>query len=255
MMAKKKKRGEGYDWSTYKGTKPVHYTQIPDDWLDTLIPQLGEAEVRVLLCIGRHTYGWKKQWDEISLNQIAEDTGLSRTATNKALKALEEKGIINVERTTLSNGGAAPNRYAPRETAGTQGGSASQALGGSASQAPTRYSRTRDKDETKAFSSLINQIHQEFAPGENPQAIQTYLSRFPAALITKAAEITRAADNKHKPIAYMFGVLGRLVEQESYLPAAQRQAPELPELTSAEYQASLQALDRVKQQIERGGRP
>ena len=78
----KKKRGEEYDWARYKGAAPVHYTQIPDVWLDEVIPQLGEAEIRVLLCIGRRTYGWKKAWDQISLNQIMEDTGLGRAAAS-----------------------------------------------------------------------------------------------------------------------------------------------------------------------------
>lgn len=41
----------------------------------------------------------------------------------------------------------------------------------------------------------------------------------------------------------------RLVEQEVLQPLASQKADVLPELTNEEYQASLQALERVKQQV------
>lgn len=258
----KKKRGQDYDWSAWQGTDTLRWTQIPDDWLDTLIPQIGEAEVRVLLCIGRHTYGWKKEWDQISLSQIVQYTGLSRTAVNRAAKLLEEKSIIQVKRDTTADGGAAPNTYRPVEKI-KQGGSASSVLGGSASSVLTRDSRTRDNNENERPSvsssvnqdgktALIQEVAAELAPGEQPQAIATYLGRFPAALIKQAAEITREHSNTKKPIAYLYGVVQRLAEQEAVKPLAQQQADLLPELSEEEYQASLQALDRVKQQVNEG---
>ncbi len=256
---KKKRRGDKFNWSGWEGTDTLRWTQIPDDWLDVLIPELGEAEVRVLLCIGRLTYGWKKEWDQISLSEIVEHTGLSRSAANRGAKSLEEKGLVEVIRTTSPEGGAAPNTYKPAEKM-KRGGSASEELGGSASEEPTRDSRTRDKDENERLSSssqsilndkpaLLESLAIEFAPDEQPQAIVSYLGRFPEDLLNRAAEITRQSANAKRPVAFLYGTVQRLAEQEALAPLAQQRTDTVPELTEEEYQASLQALDRVKGQL------
>jgi len=250
----KKRRGDGFDWSEWKGTDTLRWTQIPDDWLDTLIPQLGEAEVRVVLWIGRQTYGWKKDWDQISLAQIVENTGLSMSAANKAAKSLEQKGIIEVKRTTAIDGGAEANRYRPIQ----MGGTASEEVGGTASEEVTRHSRTRDNNENEQPSvssgsipndkaQLLTALATEFAPNEQPQAIVSYLGRFPNGLLDQAAVITRQSANAKNPIAYLYGVVQRLAEQESVKPLARQRGEVLPELSEAEYSASLEALERVKQ--------
>ncbi len=94
---------EGFDQPTY--------TQVPDQFFDVLMTKLSEAELRVLLYIMRHTFGYKKDADPISFNQflhgivrkdgtvVDEGSGLkSPTHLSKALKSLEEKGIVEVRR-------------------------------------------------------------------------------------------------------------------------------------------------------------
>jgi phage replication O-like protein O len=85
-------------------------TPVPDEVFDLLLPQLNGAELKVLLYICRRTFGFKKQWDMISLNQIASGittrdgrvldrgTGLSKRHVQRALKHLEKKQIITVQR-------------------------------------------------------------------------------------------------------------------------------------------------------------
>jgi phage replication O-like protein O len=85
-------------------------TPVPDEVFDLLLPQLNGAELKVLLYICRRTFGFKKQWDMISLNQIASGittkdgrvldrgTGLSKRHVQRALKRLEERHIITVNR-------------------------------------------------------------------------------------------------------------------------------------------------------------
>jgi phage replication O-like protein O len=85
-------------------------TPVPDEVFDVLLPKLSGAELKVLLYICRRTFGFKKQWDSISLNQIASGittkdgrvldrgTGLSKRHVQRALKHLEEKQIITVQR-------------------------------------------------------------------------------------------------------------------------------------------------------------
>jgi phage replication O-like protein O len=81
-------------------------TQIPDVILDHWMAELSGAEFKVLLYIARRTYGFGKDSDAISLSQIANGitrrdgttldrgTGVSRMSVARALKVLEEQGII-----------------------------------------------------------------------------------------------------------------------------------------------------------------
>lgn len=99
------------DHFVFAGFDPPHYTQVPDDFFDALMTELIEAELRVLLYIIRHTFGYKKNADAISFNQflrgitkkngevVDKGSGLkSPTHLSNALKSLEEKGIIEVHR-------------------------------------------------------------------------------------------------------------------------------------------------------------
>ena len=116
--------------------------------------------------------------------------------------------------------------------------------------------KTNTKDPSLSFHStrhdkpaLIATIASEIGPNEPQQAIQTYLGRFSATLIARAAEITRANSQVTNPIAYLYGVIQRLQEQEATQTAAHQHVEVEPELTEEEYQVSLQALERVKQQL------
>ena len=71
--------------------------QTPNDLVDEWLPKLGEAEVKVLLVIFRKTFGWHKPKDGISISQLMEFTGLTRTNAIKAARSLAEKGLIKRE--------------------------------------------------------------------------------------------------------------------------------------------------------------
>ena len=132
------------NWSDFKGVprlpKP-QFTMVPDILFDMYLPALSDAELRVLLYIIRHTLGWKKDSDSISLTQLTEGLqkrdgtwqdygcGLTRrgvinairgtkateaTAQRKAAKAkpgLEAKGLISVVSVEGLNGAASVNIY------------------------------------------------------------------------------------------------------------------------------------------------
>jgi phage replication O-like protein O len=74
-----------------------NYTQISNDLLDNHLPNLGEAELKVLLVIMRKTIGWHKIRDKISISQLSSITGLLRETVIKAAKSLVEKHIITKE--------------------------------------------------------------------------------------------------------------------------------------------------------------
>jgi hypothetical protein len=81
-------------------------TQIPDIILDHWMAELSGAEMKVLLYIARRTYGFGKESDNISLNQMAggikrrdgtcldHGTGLSRSGVKAACNALIERGLL-----------------------------------------------------------------------------------------------------------------------------------------------------------------
>jgi phage replication O-like protein O len=108
----------------FRGFQSPTTTPIPDEIFDELMTDLTGAELKVLLYICRRTFGFKKASDTISLNQIADGittrdgrildygTGLSRRHVQRALKTLEEKNIIQVERRMDEAGINEINTYA-----------------------------------------------------------------------------------------------------------------------------------------------
>ncbi len=98
-------------------------TPTPDELFDLWLPQLTGAELKILLYIVRRTFGFKKDADAISLNQICEGittrdgrvldrgTGLCKTSAYKAIQRLEGLGLIDVERGQTHKGDSATNIY------------------------------------------------------------------------------------------------------------------------------------------------
>lgn len=77
-----------------KGFRPPEYTQTPNRLFDELLPQLGYAELKVLLCLFRATFGWHRPKATLSIKQIAKATGLSAHHTWDAGDALEKRGLV-----------------------------------------------------------------------------------------------------------------------------------------------------------------
>src|SRR6187200_1696292 len=91
----------------YAGFENPTTTPVPDVVFDQFLSRLGEAELKALLYIIRRTFGFKKDRDPISFNQFLRgiithqgrvlDQGCGikdRTTLSKALRSLEERGII-----------------------------------------------------------------------------------------------------------------------------------------------------------------
>lgn len=107
----------------YAGFPSTGTTAVPNDLFDMLAPNLSEAELRVLLYIIRRTYGFHKQADAISLNQLMHGitnhagkvldygTGLSKPAVLKGVKGLVEKNIIELDKGQKRDGRNDTNIY------------------------------------------------------------------------------------------------------------------------------------------------
>ena len=71
------------------------YTSIANEILESLSwMNLGAYEWRVLLCVIRKTYGWKKKTDWISLSRFSRETGLDRRHAHRAIKSLFSKRMV-----------------------------------------------------------------------------------------------------------------------------------------------------------------
>ena len=76
----------------------ISHTQVSNEFIDNWMAKLNPSAVKVFLAIARKTIGWHKETDAISLSQMQEMTGISRPGLLKALKELEEHGLISGER-------------------------------------------------------------------------------------------------------------------------------------------------------------
>lgn len=98
-------------------------TPIPDQVFDELLPRLTGNELKVLLYICRRTFGFKRESDNISLNQMLDGivkkdgtrldggVGLSKPTLLRALKSLREQEIILVEHRSSAARGNQPTNY------------------------------------------------------------------------------------------------------------------------------------------------
>jgi len=90
----------------FKGFTRPTYTISPNQIFDELLDILNGSELKVLLYIIRRTFGFKKESDNVSLNQIVNGikkkdgsmqdygTGLSKRSVQKAIIKLVEKNVI-----------------------------------------------------------------------------------------------------------------------------------------------------------------
>jgi len=70
------------------------FVPIPNAYIDRYLADLSGAEVKVLLAILRRTAGWRKESDEISIEQLQQMTGLARNSVRAGLRGLLERGLI-----------------------------------------------------------------------------------------------------------------------------------------------------------------
>lgn len=74
-----------------------NYTQCPNLFLDEHLPDMGYAEVKVVLAVIRQTFGWHKTKDQLSLSQLEALTGLSRRAVIDGVQAALKRGVLQRE--------------------------------------------------------------------------------------------------------------------------------------------------------------
>jgi len=69
------------------------FVPVPNACFEYLA-DLSGAELKVLLAILRKTTGWRKESDEISIEQLQQMTGLARNSVRTGLRGLLKRGLI-----------------------------------------------------------------------------------------------------------------------------------------------------------------
>ena len=107
----------------FKGFCRPNTTPTPDELFDVFLTELTHAELKILLYIIRRTFGFKKDVDSISLNQISNGivtkagkqldrgAGVDRRTAMRVVKQLENKGLITVVRRRTADGFNKVNNY------------------------------------------------------------------------------------------------------------------------------------------------
>lgn len=107
------------DW---QGFQEPRYTPVPDEVFDYWLDKLTGSQLRVLLYIIRRTFGFKKDADVITLEQMSEGivtkdgvrldagTGLHKVTCSKACSVLAELGLIVIQE-NWSGDERLPNTY------------------------------------------------------------------------------------------------------------------------------------------------
>ena len=108
---------------TFAGFNSPRFTQIPDQLIDELMVDLSPAELRIVLYIARRTFGFKKESDNISIDQMVHGittkagkvldrgTGLSKRRLLPALNRLIDRNIIKRTRSQHQSGRNLPSLY------------------------------------------------------------------------------------------------------------------------------------------------
>ncbi|HEX2915996.1 MAG TPA: replication protein [Chloroflexia bacterium] len=109
--------------SIFHGYGQPTYTAIPDLFLDQQMQDLSGTELKVMLYIFRHTYGFQKHCDAISYSQFVEGittrdgrrldrgAGVCERSVVRALDVLVERGLIFRHYQFAPDGGFRPTVY------------------------------------------------------------------------------------------------------------------------------------------------
>lgn len=76
------------------GFQSPNYTQTPNELFDVLLPEMGKAELKVVLAIIRRTFGYHREEVKISIRDLARATGLRSNSVMVGAKLAEDHGLI-----------------------------------------------------------------------------------------------------------------------------------------------------------------
>ena len=214
-------------FDSFAGFTQPYYTPVPDELFDVIMARLSGAELKVLLYIFRHTFGYKKAIDAISFEQLVSGivtaggnrvdwgTGLSKDSVARALRGLTEKHLVIVEK-RRKEGRQAVSRYGARFAEGTESSFLTQTIGHTINKTLQETpSTTNDKPPSGGSVSLAGQIGKRYGRNaRDAKALTTSLSKHPEAALQWAAEaLENGLGSIQNPAALLNAVVPRLAQE------------------------------------------
>lgn len=80
--------------SDFPGFQHPNHTQVPNDLFDVHLRDMGLAELKVVLAVLRETLGWQRHRAELTLDELAELTGLDRGSVLDGAGRAERRGLL-----------------------------------------------------------------------------------------------------------------------------------------------------------------
>jgi phage replication O-like protein O len=228
--------------ATFPGFQFPNTTQIPNQVFDSLMPHLSGGELKVLLYICRRTFGFRKDSDSISLTQIAhgittkagrvldQGTGLSKRQVQRALRVLESRKVILVERKVDETGLHEINTYrlnvrsgdilSPSVGTPVSGGVGTQVSPGVETPASTTKQREQNKEEQKK-DIVVDVVAQDLETfGIAKSAVTKLLQDYPMQHIKEKLEMAKGLVTAGSRLVSQnpAGWLRRAIEEDYTLP-------------------------------------
>ncbi len=273
---------------TVNSSSAVTFTAAPNWLFDEVGPDLSAAPLKTLLYITRHTCGYHKVADAISLSQFQNgivtadgrrlDKGCgikSRTAIVKALAELTERGIIGQMKSRRDDGGDATTiYYLAYQSTGEMGGGTLTSPPGVHLQHPQKKPVPKQKSldlETPKPPAAVDQdreniaaslarVGQQLGTPFTPSHVSRALTMMRAAglqlavfclMLVEALRITTQQQRKtpiDAPAAYYFRVLAGVIAQEQQH-TAMREPLRAPESPGQPPQDPPDLWGRISQEI------
>ncbi len=239
---------------TVNSSSAVTFTAAPNWLFDEVGPDLSAAPLKTLLYITRHTCGYHKVADAISLAQFQDgivtadgrqlDKGCgikSRTAIVKALAELTERGIIGQMKSRRDDGGDATTiYYLAYQSTGEMGGGTLTSPPGVHLQHPQKKPVPKQKSldletpkppaavdqDRESIAASLARVGQQLGTPFTPSHVSRALTMMRAAglqlavfclMLVEALRITTQQQRKtpiDAPAAYYFRVLAGVIAQE-----------------------------------------
>jgi phage replication O-like protein O len=228
--------------AVFPGFQFPNTTQIPNEVFDTLMSKLSGGELKVLLYICRRTFGFRKDSDSISLTQIAhgittkagrvldQGTGLSKRQVQRALRALEGRQVIQIERKVDGTGLHEINTYRlnvkggdilspPVETPVSGRVGTPMSLEVETPESTTKQ-REQKKEEQKKDTDVDVVAKDLKKFGMTPAAVTTLLKDYPASYIKGKLEMAKGLVTAGSALVSQnpAGWLRRAIEEDYTLP-------------------------------------
>jgi hypothetical protein len=80
--------------SDFPGFHHPNHTQVPNDLFDVHLREMGLAELKVVLVVLRETLGWQRNRASLTLDELAELSGLDRGSVLDGAGRAERRGVL-----------------------------------------------------------------------------------------------------------------------------------------------------------------